>query len=33
MSEGYSPADFASSLRKIEASHLEYFLEGIRETA
>ena len=28
MSEGYSPGDFASSLRKIESSRLDYFVEG-----
>jgi len=28
MSEGYSPRDFASSLRKIESSQLDYFVEG-----
>lgn len=28
MSGGYAPSDFASSLRKIEASQLDYFVEG-----
>lgn len=28
MSDGYSPADFAASLRRIEASRLDYFVEG-----
>lgn len=28
MSEGYAPGDFASPLRKIESSQLDYFVEG-----
>lgn len=28
MSEGYAPDDFAEPLRKIEASQLDYFVEG-----
>lgn len=28
MSEGFAPADFALSLQKIEASQLDYFVEG-----
>ncbi len=28
MSEGYAPGDFADPLRKIEASRLDYFVEG-----
>ena len=28
MNDGYAPGDFAPSLRKIEASQLDYFVEG-----